>query len=68
VLRQPRHDRPAVGSPELALPLEHGEIPPCSGRRDAQLLLQPGHRDTAGLADKLHYPLLASLRYVCAFR
>ena len=62
MLRETRQNRPAMGPLHLPLPLEHRKIPPRSRRRDAKLLLQPGHRDAPRLAYEHRYPLLTLLR------
>jgi hypothetical protein len=62
VLRESGWNGPAVGPLDLPLMFEHREIPPRSRRRDAKLLLQPGHRDAPRLAYEHRYPLLTLLR------
>ena len=62
MLRESGRNGPAMGPLDLPPTFEQRKIPPRSSRRDAKLLLQPGHRDTPRLANQHHYPLLTLLR------
>src|SRR5215210_768037 len=62
VLREAGRNGPPMGPLDLPPTLEQRKIPPRSRRRDAKLLLQPGHRDTSHLTDAHHYPPLTLLR------
>jgi hypothetical protein len=50
VLRETGRNRPTMRPLYLPLTLEHHKVTPRSGRRDAKLLLEPGHRDAPRLA------------------
>ena len=67
MLRESGRNGPAMGPLDLPPTFEQRKIPPRSSRRDAKLLLQPGHRDTPHLANQPHYPLLTLLWQICSF-
>jgi hypothetical protein len=60
-----------MGSPDLALSLQHRKIAPRRRGGDAKLFLQPGNRNASRSLDKLRYtllPLLWNHDYFSSFR